>query len=202
MKRSKEVLAMLETGIMISIALILDLVFGEIYSFPMGGSISLSMLPIFIVAARRGLKYGLVAGVLFGVLQTLIKVYFLSIPQYVMDYLVSFMVIGFAGLVKDSLNKPGRLTLSIVLGSFLRLVSASITGLIYWRSFIPDEIGFMDQLFGGSIFGLFSTENGAIIFAAFLYNSLYLVPSAILCVIVGLILQKRKILAYHLEVEI
>ncbi len=199
MKKNNQVLAMLETGVFVSIAVILDLIFGAIYTLPMGGSISVAMLPIFIIASRRGLKYGLVAGLLYGVIQTMIKVYFLSIPQYIMDYLVSFMVVGFAGVVKDTLKKPSRFVFAILLGSFLRLISATIAGVLYWRIYIPEEIGFMNGIFGSDLNGLFASDNAVIIFSAFLYNALYMIPSAILCVLVGLIIHKRGILAYHIE---
>jgi len=199
MNKSRKVVILAETGIFVAIAVVLDLIFGAIYSLPMGGSISLAMLPIFIIAARRGWKYGLVAGALYGLVQTMIKVYFLSIPQYIMDYLVSFMVVGLAGVVPSMLRKPSRFAAGILLGSLLRLISATITGLIYWRTFIPDEIVFMNSLFGTDLGGLFASENAAITFAAFLYNALYMIPSAILCVLVGLVLHRRGVVSFQLD---
>ncbi len=199
MSKTEHLKALIETGIFVAIALILDLIFGSIYSLPFGGSISLAMLPIFIVAARRGWKHGLAAGAVFGLLQSLIKVYFLSLPQYLMDYLVSFMVLGIAGVVPGSDTKAGRFATAILLGSTLRLVASSITGLLYWRVFIPDEIVFMSTLFGVDINGFFATENAVVVFGAFLYNALCLVPSAILCVIVGLAINRRGIIALRPE---
>ncbi len=199
MNKNTNVLALLETGIFVSIAVVLDVIFGAIYSLPMGGSFSLAMLPIFMISSRRGWKFGLIAGLLFGLIQTLIKVYFLSIPQYIMDYIVTFMVVGLAGIIPGSRNKAGRFVLGIALGSFLRLISASIAGILYWRIYIPDEIDFMNSIFGGNMNSLFANDDLVIIFAAFVYNSLYLVPSAIMCMIVGYILHKRGIVTYHFE---
>ncbi|MDD5293584.1 MAG: energy-coupled thiamine transporter ThiT [Candidatus Izemoplasmatales bacterium] len=185
---------LIETGIFVSIALVLDLIFGSVYSFPFGGSISLAMLPIFIIASRHGWKYGVMAGLIFGLLQSMIKVYFLSLPQYIMDYLVTFMVLGFAGVIPKTQEHSGRFAIGIVLGSLLRLVSSSITGLLFWRAFIPDELAFMNQLFGANITAIFPSDEVTIVFGAFLYNALYLIPSAILCVIIGVIIQKRGLL--------
>ncbi|MFH0993297.1 MAG: energy-coupled thiamine transporter ThiT [bacterium] len=199
MQKNRKVVILAETGIFVAIAVVLDLLFGAIYSLPMGGSISIAMLPIFIIAARRGWKYGLVAGALYGLVQTMIKVYFLSLPQYVMDYLVSFMVVGLAGIVPAMLKKPSRFAAGILLGSFLRLIAATLTGLLYWRAFIPDEIVFMNGLFGSDIGAIFASDDAAITFAAFLYNSLYMIPSAILCVLVGLILHRRGVIQFHLD---
>jgi thiamine transporter len=194
MQRNENVKALIETGIFVAIALILDLVFGSIYSLPFGGSVSLAMLPIFMIAARRGFKYGVLGGAIFGILQTLIKVYFLSLPQYIMDYLVSFMVLGVAGIIPKASERKGRFALGIIIGSLLRLIVASITGILYWRVFIPDEIEFMNTLFGTNFNAFFASENFVIIFGAFLYNALYLIPSAILCIIVGMILHRRGII--------
>jgi len=194
MQRNENVKALIETGIFVAIALILDLVFGSIYSLPFGGSVSLAMLPIFMIAARRGFKYGVLGGAIFGILQTLIKVYFLSLPQYIMDYLVSFMVLGVAGIIPKASERKGRFALGIIIGSLLRLIVASITGILYWRVFIPDEIEFMNTLFGTNFNAFFASENFVIVFGAFLYNALYLIPSAILCIIVGMILHRRGII--------
>ena len=193
MQRNESVKALIETGIFVAIALILDLIFGAIYSLPFGGSISLAMLPIFMIAARRGWKYGVLGGAIFGILQTLIKVYFLSLPQYIMDYLVSFMVLGLAGVIPKAKVRKGRFAIGIILGSLLRLIVASITGILYWRVFIPDEIEFMSAFFGADLASLFGSEDVLIIFGSFLYNSLYLIPSAILSVVVGLALHRRGI---------
>lgn len=194
MQRNENVKALIETGIFVAIALILDLVFGSIYSLPFGGSVSLAMLPIFMIAARRGFKYGVLGGAIFGILQTLIKVYFLSLPQYIMDYLVSFMVLGVAGIIPKASERKGRFALGIIIGSLLRLIVASITGILYWRVFIPDEIEFMNTLFGTNFNAFFASDNFVIVFGAFLYNALYLIPSAILCIIVGMILHRRGII--------
>ncbi|MDD4184920.1 MAG: energy-coupled thiamine transporter ThiT [Candidatus Izemoplasmatales bacterium] len=194
MQRNENVKALIETGIFVAIALILDLVFGSIYSLPFGGSVSLAMLPIFMIAARRGFKYGVLGGAIFGILQTLIKVYFLSLPQYIMDYLVSFMVLGVAGIIPKASERKGRFALGIIIGSLLRLIVASITGILYWRVFIPDEIEFMNTLFGTNFNAFFASDNFVIVFGAFLYNALYLIPSAILCIIVGIILHRRGII--------
>jgi hypothetical protein len=97
-------------------------------------------------------------------------------------------------VIPKTQEHSGRFAFGIVLGSLLRLVSSSITGLLFWRAFIPDELAFMNQLFGANITAIFPSDEVAIVFGAFLYNSLYLIPSAILCVIFGVIIHKRGLL--------
>lgn len=58
---------MAEIGVMVAIALVLN--FFRLFQMPQGGSVSLEMLPIFIVALRWGTLPGVIAGALFGVAQ-------------------------------------------------------------------------------------------------------------------------------------
>ncbi len=200
MKRNQTLIALLETGIMASLAVILDALFGAIYTFPFGGSISPAMFPIFVLAARRKVKYGLLGGLLYGAIQLLFSPpYILSLPQFLMDYIVSFVVLGLSGLIPGQLKKPGRFILGILLGTTLRLVSASIAGLLFWVAYIPEELGFMQTLFGLDVASWFASDEGAVLFGAFAYNMLYLVPSFILCAILGVVFQKRGILVYRLQ---
>lgn len=196
--KKDEIQAMVETGIFVGIAVVLDLIFGAIYSLPYGGSIGFSMLPIFMIASRRGLKYGLISGILFGLIQTMIRVYFLNFLQYFLDYIVAFTVLGIGALIPKTLTKVSRFIALILLGSFLRLVAASLAGVAYWASYIPGEMAWVDGIFHTNFVGSLS-YNALIFFGAFIYNSLYMIPSALFCVIIGVIIHRRGILQYNIN---
>ncbi|MGD9909613.1 MAG: energy-coupled thiamine transporter ThiT [Candidatus Izemoplasmatales bacterium] len=199
MKKKQEVQVLIEVAIFVAIAIVLDILFGMFSTLPYGGSISVAMLPIFIVAARRGLKYGLIAGLLFGIIPGfLFKVYFLNFGQYFLDYILAFTVLGVGALIPKAKEKTSRFVWLIIVGSVLRLIAASLAGVAYWAAYIPEEMVWFDGLFGTAL----STSLGqdALIFVgSFVYNSLYLIPSAILCIIIGIILHKRKIIEYNLH---
>jgi membrane protein DedA with SNARE-associated domain len=55
----------------------------------------------------------------------------------------------------------------------------------------------IDSVFNTNIMGTFS-ENTIIFTGAFIYNALYMIPSMILCVLVGIIIYQRKILQFNL----
>jgi thiamine transporter len=194
-KKKDRITSLVEVGIFVSIALVLDLIFGYIpfLNLPYGGNISVAMLPIFVVSFRRGWRNGLVAGLAFGLVQYLFKPYWLSLPQFAMDYLVAFAVLGLAGIFRHALTNAWSLTLGILLGSFLRFLAASIAGLLFWAEYIPTEIGFLNGLFGTGM------PEAGVTAGAFLYNAIYMIPSALLCILVGIALQKRKILALNLD---
>ncbi len=196
--RKQHVLALIETGIFVGMAVVLDAIFGAIYSLPYGGSIGFAMLPIFIVASRRGPKYGLLAGLLFGLIQTAIKVYFLNFAQYFLDYILAFTVLGVGAFIPGSLKKASRFIWLIVIGSVLRLIAASLAGVAYWAEYIPGEMEWVDTIFNTNIVESLS-ENALIFIGAFIYNSLYMVPSAILTILLGYIMHKRGIIQYRLD---
>ncbi|MFA5036353.1 MAG: energy-coupled thiamine transporter ThiT [Candidatus Izemoplasmatales bacterium] len=196
MKKNHQVAVLVELGVFVAMAVILDFICGIIYELPYGGSISIAMLPVFVVSYRRGWYNGIIAGALFGLIQCLLKPPFiLSIPQFIMDYFLAFMVIGLGGIFKNALSKPLPFSLGIILGSTLRYIVASIAGIIFWAEYIPTEIGFMNNLFGMSL------GESAIVVGSLLYNALYMLPSMLLCVVIGLALQNRKILAINLTSE-
>jgi len=63
-----------------------------------GGSISLVMLPLFVVALRRGLWPGLLAGAIFGTIDYIIEPWFVHPVQVLLDYGVAYAGCGLAGI--------------------------------------------------------------------------------------------------------
>ena len=61
--RNKKILMMMEIAVMVAFAYLLSLF--RVGKMPQGGSVSLQMLPLFVVALRWGVGPGIVAGVLF-----------------------------------------------------------------------------------------------------------------------------------------
>jgi thiamine transporter len=59
-----------------------------------GGSISLTMLPIAVIALRRGALIGATAGAVFGLLDLLMEPYILVPAQVALDYPVPYLLFG------------------------------------------------------------------------------------------------------------
>ena len=61
---------MTETAILIALAVLLDLLFKAIpiLKMPTGGSFSLTMLPLIINGYRNGLKWGIISGLAYAVI--------------------------------------------------------------------------------------------------------------------------------------
>ena len=128
-----------EDGILIAAAFILNIIKIPITSGP--GSINFQMLPLFIIALRRGPMHGLVCGgVIYGLLTCITDGY--GIACYPFDYLIGFgsvMVMGYFSkfiLSKEQTgyNVKGEIFLFIgaIIATFIRFVGSTASSMIIY----------------------------------------------------------------------
>lgn len=105
-----------------------------LYRLPQGGSVSLGgVLPVLVVALRRGPRVGFLAGAALGVLNFLVSPSAVVHPvQPVLDYPVAFAVLGLAGFL------PGRPVTGAVLGGLGKLSCHVVTGALFFSSYAGD----------------------------------------------------------------
>lgn len=86
-------------GLVIALAQVLSYV--KVYEAPQGGSVTLgSMVPIILFSLIFGVKDGLLVSFTYGILQFLLGGGITIHPaSIIMDYLLGFGVLGFAGLI-------------------------------------------------------------------------------------------------------
>lgn len=184
MKKRFNTKALSEMGILIGAAVVIDLLSGLYSPFRYGGSISPAMLFIFVIAFRHGTKAGIISGVAFGIISSLVGwplgiTYVVHPVQYAMDYLAAFGVLGLAGVFKKGASDPLSLILGISLGSLLRYLAHGFSGIIFFASYAI-ELG-----------------KGVWLYSFVLYNLPYMAASYGICLILGLILQKRQIFTFN-----
>ena len=160
-----------EIGIGIALAAVLSLLRVKLPHLLYGGSISLHMLPILLVAIRHGPRAGVAAGAAYGTVNFLLTPYFVHPIQLVLDYPAAFASLGVVALLAGPTSKRGRLALGIVLACSLRLVAHVVSGFVYFGDLAP----------AGTPAWSYSLA----------YNSSYLIPEAILTLLVGLPLVQR-----------
>ncbi|MBO6159654.1 MAG: energy-coupled thiamine transporter ThiT [Firmicutes bacterium] len=161
------------SAMLIAIATVLSLV--KIVDLPYGGSVSLgSMLPIVIIAYRYGTPWGLLCGLIHGLIQLALGANTLSyvtgaasvIAVIMLDYLVAFGVIGFAGLTrKGSANQSAAFLSGSLIACFLRYVCHVISGCTVWA-------------------GL-SIPTGAAFQYSLIYNATYMLPETLVLLIIA-----------------
>ncbi|HQL37671.1 MAG TPA: energy-coupled thiamine transporter ThiT [Bacillota bacterium] len=170
MKRtSTQMLA--EAGVMIAAAQILSYV--KIFEAPYGGSVTAgSMIPIIVFSLRWGVRYGLLAGTAYGILQFLLggAIYSYHIISILFDYVVAFGLLGLAGSFRSNIK---GVFMGTCLGLAGRFVCHVISGVVVWASYAPEG---MDPLF-----------------YSIMYNGSYLLPELIITLAIVGILYKPLI---------
>ncbi|WP_108671954.1 energy-coupled thiamine transporter ThiT [Peribacillus acanthi] len=170
-------LFLVEVAVFSALALLLDLVSGFIFSriWPQGGSVSIAMVPVFLMAFRWGWKGGALTGLLLGLLQIISGQAWIGHPvQGCIDYFLAFAVVGAAGIfakqIQESFqsgDKAKGIRLSVIgilIGSFLRFLCHFVSGIVFFGSSAPE----------GQPVALFSI----------IYNGTYMLPSFILSALV------------------
>jgi thiamine transporter len=155
---------------LVMIALSAGLYMFKIFTFPEGGSVTLgSMIPIFILAFRRGARVGVVAGACLGLMVVVIEPFVYNPIQFVLDYPLAFAVLGVAGFF----NRWPVVGVGVGIGA--RFICHFLSGSLYFCSYMT--AGF----------------SSCPVYSAF-YNASYLIPEFLISAVIIFILAKRNIL--------
>jgi len=174
----KRISLSVQMEVAIAVALAVALSFWKIFEMPQGGSISLDMIPLLLLAVRRGTPIGLLGGMLFGSIKLLMGAYIVHPFQAILDYPLAFAVLGFSGLwVKHGKRPVDYFSngLSLGFGLLLRYFSHFISGIIFFGEYAPE----------GTPVWLYSLT----------YNASYYGPEMIAALVVVLILANRREIA-------
>lgn len=119
-----------ETGVALALAFVLHkYVF---YQLPNGGRITAgSMVPIFYIALRWGAPWGILTGIVNGLLVYVSEPFFVHPVQWLLDYPIAFGALGLAGFLRQ---RPGA---GILLGGAARFASHYLSGVVFFASYAP-----------------------------------------------------------------
>lgn len=107
------------------------------------------LIPMAIFALRRGLKAGLMAGFVWGILDLVLRGFsnggFLNPLQGIVEYPLAFGVVGLIGLgsvqvkqaIENGKNAIGLILLYSSIGFFAKYFCHFIAGGIYWGTYAP-----------------------------------------------------------------
>lgn len=156
-----------ESVVMIALAAALYSI--KIFTLPQGGSVTLgSMIPILLLALRRGPRVGIVAGAIFSLIVLELDYFVVNPVQFLFDYPLAFGSLGLAGFFR------GRPIVGVGVGIGARFVCHFISGVVFFGSYAP---------VGENVF-LYSA----------LYNASYLVPELVISAAAMYLLLRRNIL--------
>ena len=199
-----------ESAMLLAVAIVLELVSKMfIPEMPFGGQITLvSMLPVVLISYRHGVRWGLVAGVTYALLEMAIGAKTVAAafqPGYfgdgtmivkalimcVLDYLVAFTALGLGGVFRNRIEKPGLALLSgsiVALGArYLAHVASGYILFSGWAEWFFTQEGF--PAWGAQLVQNLSAEMLGLVYSL-VYNGMYMLPEIVLTAVVALLLAR------------
>ena len=171
---SQHIRALVECALMVALAVVLDLI--PMPKWPNGGSLSIAAVPIIYISYRRGLGWGLASGLVYSVIKLITDWYappagtLLATGLCVLlDYLLAFTAFGLADLfAKNRANKLVGYGVGAAAVNLIRFLCSFLSGWILWGSYAPE----------GQPAWLYSL----------VYNAGYMLPNAVLCAVIIVLL--------------
>jgi len=178
----------MEIALAVALSAVLHVVY--LYQLPEGGRISLEMLPIFVIAFRRGLWAAMATGLLASPLIYLLEPFAVHPLQVILDYPLAFALVGTAGLLRPVWRRfweanggaaPARnialglalgVTPGVLLGGLLRFASHTLSGVLFIGLFAPDVV----------------TSGQNVLLYSAVYNGTYMLPTTLVCAVLMWIL--------------
>ena len=210
--RANKTKRLTESAMLLAVAIVLELVSKTVIpEMPFGGQLTLaSMLPVVLISYRHGVKWGLVSGVAYALIEMALggktvaaafqPGYFgdgvmlaNALTMCVLDYLVAFTVLGLGGLFRNKIQNPGA---ALACGSLValgcRYLAHFASGYIlfsgYAEWFFTQE-GF--PAWGAQLVQSLSPAALGAVYSA-VYNGMYMIPEMILTAIVAVLLAKVR----------
>ncbi len=197
-----------ESAMLLAVAIVLELVSKMfIPEMPFGGQITLvSMLPVVLISYRHGVKWGLVSGVAYALLEMAIGAKTVAAafqPGYfgdgtmlvnalimcVLDYLVAFTALGLGGVFRDRIENRA---LGLMCGSLValgaRYLAHVASGYILfsgWAEWFFTQEGF--PAWGGQLVQNISAEALGLVYSV-VYNGMYMLPEMVITAVAALLL--------------
>ena len=203
-----------ESAMLLAVAIVLELVSKMfIPELPFGGQITLvSMLPVVLISYRHGVKWGLVSGLAYAMIEMAIGAKTVTAafqPGYfgdgvlilnalimcVLDYVVAFTVLGLGGIFRDRIENRGKaLCCGALVALGARYIAHILSGYILfsgWAEWFFTQEGF--PAWGANLVASLSPTALGMLYSI-VYNGMYMIPEMILtAVAAALIARNTKI---------
>ena len=199
-----------ESAMLLSVAIVLEFISKMfIPEMPFGGQVTLvSMLPVVLISYRHGVKWGLVTGVAYALIEMAIGAKTVAAafqPGYfgdgimllnalimcALDYLVAFTVLGLGGCFRNTCKQPGKaLCLGSIVALGARYLSHIGSGYILfsgWAEWFFTQDGF--PAWGAALVESLSPNVLGFVYSL-VYNGMYMVPEMILTAIAAALIAR------------
>ncbi|MGL5647514.1 MAG: energy-coupled thiamine transporter ThiT [Clostridium sp.] len=121
-------------GLFAAISIILYFI--QFIKYPQGGGITLfSMLPIMLLSIICGRREAVTCGILFGLLKLINGGTIINPAQFLLDYILPCMALGFANIFGT--DKKWKIFLGCLFAGVLGTISSTISGYLYFGQYVP-----------------------------------------------------------------
>lgn len=199
-----------ESAMLLAMAIVLEVVSKAfIPEMPFGGQVTLvSMLPVVLISYRHGVKWGLVSGFCYALIEMALGAktvaaafqpgYFgdetMILNAFIMcllDYVLAFTLLGLGGVFRSKIKNPG---ISLMCGSLValgaRYLAHILSGYILfsgWAEWFFTQDGF--PAWGLKLVQSLSPSLLGWVYSI-VYNGIYMVPEMILTAIAAVLIAK------------
>jgi len=172
-KVTSETKILAEGTVVVALTVILKDILPPIYHLPQGGSVSAAgMVPLLWFSLRRGLRSGLEAGAVYGMVNMALGGYIVDPVQALIDYPIAFAALGLAGMFK---KYP---LMGVAVGIFGRFLAHFVSGVWFFWIYAPEGMS-------------------PIVYSA-VYNGSYLAVEFIISAVIIYTLVRRRLLQVYL----
>ena len=201
-----------ESAMLLSVAIVLELCSKMfIPELPFGGQVTLvSMLPVVLISYRHGVKWGLVSGVAYAMIEMAIGAKTVTAafqPGYfgdgvmllnalimcALDYLIAFTVLGLGGIFRDRIENRGKaLCCGAIVALGCRYLAHILSGYILfagWAEWFFTQEGF--PAWGASLVASLSPTALGMLYSI-VYNGMYMIPELILTAIAAVLIARNS----------
>ena len=169
--------ALCESAILLALAIVLNMLSKGLFAnLPQGGSISLAMFPLLLIAHRWGWGSGLLAGFCYGLLDMLLDGgYAWGWQSILLDYLVAYTALAVGGFFK---GKAWGIFPCVAIGSLGRFAVHYFSGVTLYKIIEPTGIEGLEGL------GVFTNPH----VYSIVYNGVYMLPNMLIAMVIAALL--------------
>ena len=201
-----------ESAMLLSVAIVLELCSKMfIPELPFGGQLTLaSMLPVVLISYRHGVRWGLVSGLAYAMIEMAIGARTVTAafqPGYfgdgtlilnalimcALDYLAAFTVLGLGGIFRDRIeNRRKALLCGTVLALSCRYLTHTLSGYILfsgWAEWFFTQEGF--PAWGGSLVSSLNPGMLGLLYSV-VYNGMYMVPEILITAVAAMLIARNS----------
>jgi len=123
------------SALCVALAVVLSQI--RLFQMPQGGSITaFSMLPIVLVGYWYGVKAGISAGIVYGLLRLMLGATVIHPVQFILDYPLAYAALGAFCIFRD---KKFGLQISFLAGAIGRFLCSFVGGIVFFGEFAPPD---------------------------------------------------------------